>query len=411
MPSPLTDPTELKPLYTREMLMDLEASLARGEKYVMLRNGAGQTIRVRSGVDNGNGNGNGSDSDGGAGEGEEEKEKERQRQRQRAPPPGTTARPAILFRDERDLRRLGPERFFAVRPSAVFMRDANRGAAETRAALRRAAAEFEAGPEAAAIAALVRAHLAGRRVDKVLAFGLGSIAHVHDGDGGGGGGGGYPPSYYEHAAARVVARALEDVALFEEEEGGGGGKGEEEEEEKKKKKNAEGKDGNTHRRRVRIPVLAQEPAYTDVCRGVLADFGIDVVGGFGAKGFALVDDASVVLAHHPSFPLREIIADLARPALISMRPHEAVGVVVVPPPPSPVEGSGFVDPSSQQQQQQQQQQQPSPWDLRADIGSARSRKMLEDYRGHFLPVPPGRPLRAFWENAWYVRDRAPSRDQ
>ncbi|RYP49934.1 hypothetical protein DL768_004470 [Monosporascus sp. mg162] len=64
-----------------------------------------------------------------------------------------------------------------------------------------------------------------------------------------------------------------------------------------------------------VAVCSQEPQYTSVFKKVLKEeFGIQVIEGFGARGFTLVDGRTFVLAHNSSICVREIIADLARPA-------------------------------------------------------------------------------------------------
>ncbi|KAI1185864.1 hypothetical protein F5B17DRAFT_445351 [Nemania serpens] len=251
----------------------------------------------------------------------------------RDPVPGSKGRRTIIaYRDERNLERLEmagtPEEFFPVYPYTTMFHAANRTEAETRATFKAVIEEFEASEEAAAITNLIMTHLRGCSVNKVVAFGLGRIGFVRPGP---------PQTFYEHAAARVVARAVQAVSSAP------------------------------------AVLLAQDPLYTDVCKRVLDEFGVDVVEGFGAKGFSLLDDDTVVLAHHPSFPLREIIADIARPALICMRPEHAGALALSYRP--------YLD-------------------VRADADSERSRKMLEGYRGVELPCEL---QRAFWGNTWYVR--------
>ncbi|KAI1195287.1 hypothetical protein F5X97DRAFT_308606 [Nemania serpens] len=249
-------------------------------------------------------------------------------------PPGSKGwRNIIAFRDERNLQRLEiigkPEEFFSVYPYTTLFHGANRTEAETRSTFKAVIEEFEASEEAAAITNLIMTHLKGCSVNKIIAFGLGRIGFVRPGP---------PQTYYEYAAARVVARAVQVVSSSP------------------------------------TVLLAQDPMYTSVCKKILDEFGIDVIEGYGAKGFSLLDDDTLVLAHHPSFPLREIIADLARPAMICMKPALALS-------------------SSSSSHR------PYP-DVRADVDSQRSRKMLEEYRRVTLPCSI---QRAFWGNTWYVR--------
>ncbi|KAH6657467.1 hypothetical protein BKA67DRAFT_189388 [Truncatella angustata] len=63
-----------------------------------------------------------------------------------------------------------------------------------------------------------------------------------------------------------------------------------------------------------VQLLAQDPGYTDDTKGLLERMGFKVVGDFGAGGFAEVDDESIVFCAYVSAPVKEIVADLARPA-------------------------------------------------------------------------------------------------
>lgn len=63
-----------------------------------------------------------------------------------------------------------------------------------------------------------------------------------------------------------------------------------------------------------IKCFAQDPVYTPVDKQVLHEHGITVVDDPGA--FLEVDDASVVISAFPNIPVRQIVADIARPALI-----------------------------------------------------------------------------------------------
>ncbi|KAI1406942.1 hypothetical protein F5Y13DRAFT_207142 [Hypoxylon sp. FL1857] len=65
-----------------------------------------------------------------------------------------------------------------------------------------------------------------------------------------------------------------------------------------------------------VRLLAQDPAYTDETKEMLSEQGFEIVGQFGAGGFAEVDDESVVFSAFVSAPVKQIIADIARPALI-----------------------------------------------------------------------------------------------
>ncbi|OTA53269.1 hypothetical protein K449DRAFT_440108 [Hypoxylon sp. EC38] len=64
-----------------------------------------------------------------------------------------------------------------------------------------------------------------------------------------------------------------------------------------------------------IRLLAQDPDYTDETKEILMGLGFEIVGQFGAGGFAEVDDESVVICGFDAAPVKQIIADIARPAL------------------------------------------------------------------------------------------------
>lgn len=69
-----------------------------------------------------------------------------------------------------------------------------------------------------------------------------------------------------------------------------------------------------------VTVYTADPGYTAECKKALAAMGVQVVDGFGARGFTMVDERSIVFTKYPSFPVREILADLCRPiALIGNR--------------------------------------------------------------------------------------------
>lgn len=65
-----------------------------------------------------------------------------------------------------------------------------------------------------------------------------------------------------------------------------------------------------------IQLLAQDPGYTEEAQQLLKAKGFSIVGRFGAGGFAEIDDDSVVFSAYIAAPLKQIIADVARPALI-----------------------------------------------------------------------------------------------
>lgn len=70
----------------------------------------------------------------------------------------------------------------------------------------------------------------------------------------------------------------------------------------------------------RVRLLTQDPDYCDETKDLVRDIGFEVVGGYGAGGFAEVDNESVVFSAFTNAPFKQIITDLARPlAIINCR--------------------------------------------------------------------------------------------
>ena len=65
---------------------------------------------------------------------------------------------------------------------------------------------------------------------------------------------------------------------------------------------------------VEIKCFAQDPAYTEADRAVLQEVGITVLD--DPRAFLEVDDQSVVMAFAPDIPVRQVVTDLARPAIL-----------------------------------------------------------------------------------------------
>ncbi|KAI1659336.1 hypothetical protein F4813DRAFT_395217 [Daldinia decipiens] len=65
-----------------------------------------------------------------------------------------------------------------------------------------------------------------------------------------------------------------------------------------------------------VRILTQDPDYAEETKETLRELGFEVVGQFGAGGFAEVDDETIVFTAFASAPIRQIIADIARPTLI-----------------------------------------------------------------------------------------------
>ncbi|KAJ5732367.1 hypothetical protein N7493_003848 [Penicillium malachiteum] len=63
-----------------------------------------------------------------------------------------------------------------------------------------------------------------------------------------------------------------------------------------------------------IPCYLQDPMNTDVDREVMADWDVEILD--DPRGWPKVDERSVVLSVAPNIPVREIIADIARPVIV-----------------------------------------------------------------------------------------------
>ena len=69
-------------------------------------------------------------------------------------------------------------------------------------------------------------------------------------------------------------------------------------------------------RDIRVRLLTQDPAYCPESRKILQEIGFEVVGNYGAGGFAELDDETLVFSAFAAAPVKQIIADFARPAII-----------------------------------------------------------------------------------------------
>jgi len=63
-----------------------------------------------------------------------------------------------------------------------------------------------------------------------------------------------------------------------------------------------------------VGCFAQEPTYTEIDERILQEVGVTVLD--DPRGFLEVDEASVVISSSPDIPLRQIVADIARPAVM-----------------------------------------------------------------------------------------------
>ncbi|CAH0042287.1 unnamed protein product [Clonostachys rhizophaga] len=65
-----------------------------------------------------------------------------------------------------------------------------------------------------------------------------------------------------------------------------------------------------------VRLITQDPQYRDCTASFLREKGFEVKGRFGASAFAELDDESLVITAYPAAPIRQIVADFARPAMI-----------------------------------------------------------------------------------------------
>ncbi|KAH6986524.1 hypothetical protein BKA56DRAFT_430017, partial [Ilyonectria sp. MPI-CAGE-AT-0026] len=63
-----------------------------------------------------------------------------------------------------------------------------------------------------------------------------------------------------------------------------------------------------------VQIYSQEPAYTRICEQVLGPHGITIL--TGVQGFLEVDNSTVVFSVAPNVPVKQIVVDLARPAIM-----------------------------------------------------------------------------------------------
>ncbi|KAI0886829.1 uncharacterized protein GGS22DRAFT_118217 [Annulohypoxylon maeteangense] len=69
-----------------------------------------------------------------------------------------------------------------------------------------------------------------------------------------------------------------------------------------------------------IHLYAQDPNYSPDCIRILSQKGFEIVGTHGAAGLAKIDEQTLLFAPNPSFCLKEIVADIARPAVMVWNP-------------------------------------------------------------------------------------------
>ncbi|KAF6825737.1 hypothetical protein CPLU01_10092 [Colletotrichum plurivorum] len=63
-----------------------------------------------------------------------------------------------------------------------------------------------------------------------------------------------------------------------------------------------------------VQCFAQDPIYSPQCIEYLQSRGFEILD--GVRGFIEVDSTSLVFTASPNFPVKQVITDLARPAVI-----------------------------------------------------------------------------------------------
>ncbi|UNI22603.1 hypothetical protein JDV02_008475 [Purpureocillium takamizusanense] len=113
----------------------------------------------------------------------------------------------------------------------------------------------------------------------------------------------------------------------------------------------------------RVRRVVQEPAYLDTCKGALSGRGVEVVE--RDDGFLLVDERTLVFAVSCNVPVRQIVADLARP--VGMIWDRVEPEDKSPPEWEENEDGGLVSPYT------------------TDYASSRVCEMVQEYTEHLLP--------------------------
>ena len=119
-------------------------------------------------------------------------------------------------------------------------------------------------------------------IDKVIGFGLGSMALGTD------------PTRVRHCVQHVIVKSIRDLLL---------------------QRGAE-----------KVGCFVQDPVYQPDDEDILGNAGITVLD--DPRAFLEVDANTVVVAFSPSFPLRQIIADIARPAVLIWAPLPIEGKMI-----------------------------------------------------------------------------------
>ena len=135
--------------------------------------------------------------------------------------------------------------------------------------------------------------LPGRRMTKIICFGLGEMARQPPPTTLLPGQNGANVEVLSHSAARPPAMIQHAAALTLAEE---------------VRRHCDGE----------VRLLAQDPQYSDDTKQCLQAKGFEVVGEFGGDGFAHIDDECTVFSAWPSAPIKQIIADIALPVALIM---------------------------------------------------------------------------------------------
>jgi len=76
----------------------------------------------------------------------------------------------------------------------------------------------------------------------------------------------------------------------------------------------------------KVRILTQDPGYSGETKDMLQGIGFEIIGEYGAGGFAELDNESVVFSAFAKAPVKQIIADLARPVSIICANSTSAGV-------------------------------------------------------------------------------------
>ncbi|VUC22315.1 unnamed protein product [Clonostachys rosea] len=66
----------------------------------------------------------------------------------------------------------------------------------------------------------------------------------------------------------------------------------------------------------RVALMASDPEYTENDKKILSSSGVKIIEGFGALSLTEIDSKTLVVSFNPTFPLKQIICDFAKPAAI-----------------------------------------------------------------------------------------------